>query len=50
MSHFRRRGNFHSLYSSYSSHLKDFGEEDPAHFSVFLSSGGKMFCTDMRGH
>ena len=38
-----------SQYSSYFSRLKELGEEGPAHglfFSVFLSSPGKMFCTD----
>ena len=41
--------NFVSQYSSYFSRLKELGEERPAHglfFSVFLSSPGKMFCTD----
>ena len=41
--------NFVSQYSSYFSRLKELGEEGPAHglfFSVFLSSPGKMFCTD----
>ena len=41
--------NFLSQYSSYFSRLKELGEEGPAHglfFSVFLSSPGKMFCTD----
>ena len=38
-----------SRYSSYFSRLKELGEEGSAHglfFSVFLSSAGKMFCTD----
>ena len=48
---FRSAGevNFLSQYSSYFSRLKELGEEGPAHglcFSVFLSSHGKMFCTD----
>ena len=41
--------DFLSQYSSYFSRLKELGEEGPAHglcFSVFLSSPGKMFCTD----
>ena len=41
--------NFLSQYSSYFSGLKESVEEGPAHglfFSVFLSSPGKMFCTD----
>ena len=41
--------NFLSQYSSYFSHLKELGEEGPAHglfFSLFLSSPGKMFRTD----
>ena len=36
-------------HSPYFSHLKELGEEGPTHglfFSVFLSSPGKMFCTD----
>ena len=44
-----REVNFLSQYSSYFSRLKELGEEGPAHglcFSVFLSSPGKMFCTD----
>ena len=44
-----RRGKFLSQYSSHFSRLKELGEEGPAHglcFSVFLSSPGKMFCTD----
>ena len=48
---FRSAGevNFLSQYSSYFSRLKELGEEGPYHglcFSVFLSSPGKMFCTD----
>ena len=48
---FRSAGevNFLSQYSSYFSRLKELGEEGPAHglcFSVFLSSPGKMFCTN----
>ena len=41
--------SFLSQYSSYFSPLKELGEEGPAHglcSSVFLSSPGKMFCTD----
>ena len=41
--------NFVSQYSSYFSHVKELGEEGPAHglfFSRFLSSPGKMFRTD----
>ena len=41
--------NFLSQYSSYFSRLKEVGVEGPTHglfFSVFLSSPGKMFCTD----
>ena len=41
--------NFLSQCSSYFSRLKELGEEGPTHglfFSVFLSSPGKMFCTD----
>ena len=41
--------NFLSQYSTYFSRLKELGEEQLAHglfFSVFLSSQGKMFCTD----
>ena len=44
-----REVNFLSQYSSYFSRLKELGEEGPAHglcFSVFLSSPGKMFCSN----
>ena len=48
---FRSAGkvNFLFQYSSYFSRSKELGEEGPAHglyFSVFLSSPGKMFCTN----
>ena len=48
---FRSAGevNFLSQYSSYFSRLKELGQEGHAHglcFSVFLSSLGKMFCTN----
>ena len=44
-----RRGKFPLLVLYYFSRLKELGEEGPVHglfFSVFLSSPGKMFCTD----